>query len=253
MTTTLLYDVDLLPPGQISVDVIGAAIEGGRSLSGVTGSIDMSGGGLVRLEYSHIMVSTPQQTRYWNKLAAFLRGGVNKIIVPIMNDIAYPYPGDVKHNRPPTGGPFWIGPPFYAHDATRYQWFDATVSDAWAQNAGTIDIQTVDNRFDSVHRDKNPLTLEGGEWFGINHGETKEYRAHRITEIDSVVTLSADSPTRVWTVGISPPLRAAASDGKGLQFFRPRCIMGLPPDETMPWVASAGWYGEHSLSLIEKP
>jgi hypothetical protein len=29
--------------------------------------------------------------------------------------------------------------------------------------------------------------------------------------------------------------------------------MGLPPDETMPWVASAGWYGEHSLSLIEKP
>lgn len=245
------FDIDLLQPGSIQADVVGASIEGGRALSGITGSIDMSGGGLIRLSLNRIMLHTPQQHRYWNRLAAYLRGGVNKIYVPLLNDAMYPYPGDAYGNKPVQAGPFWVGTPYVGDDLNRYQWFTATLFGSAAINAGTISIRTTDGRDQTLHRTLNPLALEGGEWFSIDHGGDTGPRLYRISEIDSA-SGSAATTTQTWGVGISPPLRAAATSGATITFWRPVGTMGLPPDETMAWIPNSGWFGEHSLNLIEK-
>lgn len=243
------FDIELLRPGVMQAEIVGAAIEGGRALSGITGSIDMTGGGLVSVKYDRIMLATPDEHRYWNKLAAYLRGGINKIYVPILNDVTYPYPTDLYANKPPMSGPYWIGSPFFGDDMTRYEWFSASIAADVSLNAGTIGIRVRDLRSDTLHRSLNPALLQGGEWFGIDHGGTKNRRAYRISEVDGV---SGTEDNQIFTVGVSPPLRAATLADTSIEFYRPPCTMGLTPDDNMPWIPNAGWFGEHSLNLMEK-
>jgi hypothetical protein len=76
----------MLTPTDLSFDVIGQSIEGGRSLSGITQAIDFSGGGLVAASYSGITLMSRAQHLYWNKLAGLLNGSVRAILVPLWMD-----------------------------------------------------------------------------------------------------------------------------------------------------------------------
>lgn len=83
---TLVYDLCKLTPADVSIDVAGSAIEGGRSLSGATQAIDFSGGGFVVASYGGIFIRTRDQHRYWNQLAGILNGAVNSIVLPLWTD-----------------------------------------------------------------------------------------------------------------------------------------------------------------------
>lgn len=81
------YDICILTPAQVEIDIVGSSLEGGRSLSGLTQAIDLSGGGFVTATYSGITLMTRDQHRYWNAIAGLLNGSVNAIHLPLWTDL----------------------------------------------------------------------------------------------------------------------------------------------------------------------
>lgn len=77
------WDLSVLKPSEASFDVVHASIDGGRSISGLTRAIDVSGGGFWRVEFNRIALRTPTQHRLWNKYAGILSGGVEQMYIPL--------------------------------------------------------------------------------------------------------------------------------------------------------------------------
>lgn len=82
-----VYDRCKLTPAEVTMDVVGTSLEGGRSLSGITQAIDLSGGGFVTATYGGIFIKSRDQHRYWNELAGILNGSVNTIAVPLWTQL----------------------------------------------------------------------------------------------------------------------------------------------------------------------
>ena len=79
MAADIVFDICKLTPAEITLDIVGSAVEGGRSLSGVTQSIDYSGGGFVAVTYGGINLFTSAQAKEWNRLAGCLNGSVRTV------------------------------------------------------------------------------------------------------------------------------------------------------------------------------
>jgi hypothetical protein len=236
--TTPIYDLGLLPPGKMELDIVGTSIESGRSQSGITGAIDFSGGGLWTCRYSQIYVFGSQQHLYYQYLRNYLRGGVRSIIVPFLNDFVAP--------TPIVAGP--ISTPVRFSDTTTFSDTSTFSQDAIAAvmvgnaaaNATTITIQV-----------QVGGALRGGETFSINHFSPKWQRAYGISELDSFTAPDSNGAVN-YTVAITPPLRAAVADGTSLEFSRPECVMRLMAGGSgMPWTVEKYWQGVFDLQFIE--
>jgi hypothetical protein len=213
-----VYDLCLLTPAEITIDVVGSAIEGGRSLSGVTQSIDYSGGGFVAVTYGGIQVHSTAAAKHWNSLAAILNGSVRRVNVPLWTDLlaVTNAAGDVLGG--PGGGA--LPNPTLQHDEL--------MGVTQIKLAGVADAE-----------------IQGGEWFAISHGGATGLRAYRITE-PPVET------TGVRTVNFMPPLRADTVLGTIADFWRPNCVMRLPAGETMAWTFQApGGTSELTVNFVE--
>jgi hypothetical protein len=209
----IVYDLCVLTPAEISLDVVGGAIEGGRSLSGVTQSIDYSGGGFVAVTYGGIGVFTAAQAKLWNRLGATLNGSVRTVLVPLWADIvAARNPSGLAAGAP--GGPA-----------------NPTVQSAVLLGATQLQLAGLSG-----------VVIEGGEWFSIDHGGVIGKRAYRIGK---VVT-----PPDV--ISFRPPLRKDTAAGTTCDFWRPECVMRLPAGETMAWTFRApGAHSELSVNFVE--
>jgi hypothetical protein len=232
--TILEYDLCRLTPSEVSMDVVGVSIEGGRSLSGVTQAIDYSGGGFIAVTYGGIQIGSRSQHRYWSKLGANLNGSVTPIIVPLWTDYITPLSGSYS-----PGDDAGVGIPHsdesLFNDGAGYDQFfaDAGVSVAAAVNAAQIVI-TMPAGFN----------VEGGEWFAIHH-LVRNWRAYRIKEVVSRVG-------QAFTCIIGPPLREAVAIGETASFTRPRCLMRLPAGETLPWAWTApGVFASLTVNFVE--
>jgi len=233
--TILEYDLCKLTPSEVSMDVVGVSIEGGRSLSGVTQAIDYSGGGFIAATYGGINIGSRSQHLYWSRLGANLNGSVTPIIVPLWTDYIAPrnaigtLPGEVEGRAVPhSDDTFFADGTGYRHRIA-----DATLGAVGAVNAAQI-IITMPIGF----------TLEGGEWFAIQH-PIRNWRAYRIKEVVSVAGLA-------YTCIIGPPLREAVTAGQGVIFTRPKCLMRLPAGETLPWAWTApGVLASLTVNFVE--
>lgn len=237
MTPT--YALALLPPGKMAIDIAGSSIESSRSLSGITGAIDTSGGGLWTVNYSQIQVFEAPQHLYYQYLRNYLRGGVRSIIVPMLTDYVAP--------TPVAGGPLWA-PRMDWSDGTTWSdgtlWSQSTIQAVImgnsAQNATTITIKIISGGL-----------LQGGETFSINHLSPKWHRAYGIAEIDSASAPDGNGAI-TYNVAITPPLRAAVADQTPLEFARPRCLMRLMAGGGgMPWSVEPYWRGIFDIQFIE--
>lgn len=237
--TTPTYALQLLPPGRMSIDIAGSSIESGRSLSGITGAVDMSGGGLWTVQYSQITVFERVEHLYYQYLRNYLRGGVRSIIVPMLTDYVAP--------TPIVGGPLWTpGMPF--SDGSSWSdgslWGQSTIQAAvvgnWPLNAGTIQIKIISGGL-----------LQGGETFSINHLSPKWHRCYGISEIDSQGAPDENGAI-TYQVAIAPSLRAAVADQTPLEFARPRCLMRLAAGGAgMPWSLEPYQKGIFDIQFIE--
>jgi hypothetical protein len=229
--------LDLLRPGTLSFDIAAAAVETPRSLSGVFGAVDFSGGGFVTVKYGRIQIgnSSPSALRYWSRLGAQLAGGVRPIIVPLLTDFISPVNG-----LPPDVLATFSDASTLSDSARIAQSnVPAYLGEAANIAAGTLKI-SMDQAF----------SLEGGEWFSIFH-TTRHHRAYRISDVDSVS--DPVNGMRIWTVGIRPTLREAVAAGERVEFVRPRCLMRLAPGANAAFAVQGFWMAEPELALIEYP
>jgi len=233
--TILEYDLCALTPSEVSMDVVGVSIEGGRSLSGVTQAIDYSGGGFVTATYGGINIGSRRQHRYWSRLGANLNGSVTPIIVPLWTD--YIAPRNADGYVPGAGAGFGVP----HSDETRFD--DGAGYDQFYADA-VLGVDAAVNAAQIVITMPAGFPLEGGEWFSILH-PIRNWRAYRIKEVVSVVG-------QAYTCIIGPPLREAVTADQLVSFTRPRCLMRLPAGETMPWAWTApGVLASLTVNFVE--
>jgi hypothetical protein len=229
----IILDLDKLPPGKMKAPrIIANTVGGGQSASGQFTGVDMSGGGLVALEYSDIQPGTATQSalRYWNRLAVATAGGIRPLIVPVMTDWMQPVTF-----VDPFGTPFdddlsfsnngdWTAPPA------------GLIADNSPVNGGTVNLTVLNGS----------RLLEGGEWFSINHA-TKSHRLYCVTDIDAgPVPVTGGNQ---YIVAIRPTLRQAITVGMDVTWWRPKCLMRLV--EPMETDLEAYWHASLSMKLIE--
>lgn len=217
---TITYDLAFLPPQGISVDLLGTSTESPRSLSGITGAIDFSGGGFWAVEMRKIGIFEPAAHLLYQRYRNHLNGSVRSMLVPIINDWVAPAPDGVASI---------LG----SSDPTS---LNATIAADAALNAGTVSMAL-------------PLggVLVGGETFSIHH-PTKDWHAYSIGEIDSVTT---SGTVTTYVVEIRPPLREAVTSGAEARFYRPLCLMRLRPGTTLPWEPEDWWTFRPTAQFIE--
>jgi hypothetical protein len=208
----VIYDLCILTPADITIDVVGSAIEGGRSLSGVTQSIDYGGGGFVAVTYGGIQLFSAAQAKVWNKCAATLNGSVRTVLLPLWTDlVAARNPAGLAAGGP--GGPA-----------------NPTVQAAVLMGVTQLNLAGL-----------GTVVIEGGEWFSINHGGVVEDRAYRVTKF-----------TAPNVINFMPPLRKDTAAGTVCDFWRPSCKMRLAAGETMAWQFRApGGNSELSVNFVE--
>lgn len=136
-------DLCQVTPTEINIDIAGAAIEGGRSMSGLTQAINYSGGGYVVVTYGGINIMSRDQHRYWNTLAGILNGGATRMFVPLWTDMLLE-PTETYTDKADV----------------------VTTAPALFATAMTI-LPT-------------GFTPRAGMWFSINHGGALDWRAYRI-------------------------------------------------------------------------
>lgn len=218
MAADFIYDLCKLTPSEISIDVVGVAVEGGRSLSGVTKVINYSGGGFVAVEYGGIQLMGRAAHKEWNRLGATLNGSVATVQLPLWADVV----GAFNGSDLPAGGPGGVPNPTLGGSATLL--------------AGETIIR--------INFGGTSVVVEGGEWFAINHGGALGLRAYRVVE---AIVSAPPNPYR-----ITPPLRASVAVGAVLDFWRPQCLMRLKPGTSLPWTFSApGATSVVSASFVE--
>jgi hypothetical protein len=207
------YDLCVLTPTDVTIDIVGTAIEGGRSLSGITQSINYSGGGFVAVTYGGINLFTPAQAKFWNRLAGTLNGSVGTVLLPLWTDtVAARNPGGF-----PSGGPGGPANP--------------TVQAPVLLGATQLQLAGLTG-----------AVIEGGEWFSIDHGGIVDQHAYRISKL-------VTSPD---VIQFMPPLRKDTPAGAVCDFWRPQAKMRLPAGETMAWVFRVpGATSELSVNFVE--
>lgn len=234
------FDLNLAPPGtMLAPSIVGAAIEGGRSLSGITNAGNIAGGGLVTIKYGNVQLRyrNGAPLRYWSQLGAILNGGIRSILVPFLIDKWAPV---LDGFQTPIRTHFSDGTPF-ANGAARFaQASGSTVSSLIAD--GAIGAGTVTMLLGS-------RALTGGEWFEIAHPAPTMSRAYCVTEVDSA-TDNGDG-TMTFVVGIRPTLRAFVPAGTSPIFDRPKCLMRLAPGTVISAEVSSLWKATPDVTFIE--
>lgn len=227
-------EANFLAPLRTTVDVPGSSVDGGRSGTGETIEIQMSGGGMLSSTYEECKITEPEQFEYVNWLGARLNGGFRFINVPIITDWWGPFAG-----KKPTIGGITHSDGAYFSDGSGYS--QATVYgelvEAAALNAGIIKVR--------VYGLARPLRWS--DWFSIYHETAKGWRAYRYWDVIDV-TIEANP---VYTLALSVPLREAAPAGTRIEFARPRFAAKFKAGFTLPSIAEAFYAIQQNIQFSE--
>lgn len=220
------WDWSKIRPQNYNADCVGSAFEGGRSITGVTHSLDYSGGGITVITYDRCQLFNPESHRYWNELQARLNGGVLPINIPILVTWLNPFPGTLPAEE-------------IAIDTSPAR-IQAQISVGDAVNSNQISITLIQGE-----------ALQAGHKFSINH-PNKGWHLYTIKSIDSTTDYPTTDDTGVrYNMRISPPLREETLEATICEFDWPRCAMRLAPGESMDWALEGYWRSQPSVSFVE--
>lgn len=214
---TLLWDHDALPLTFAEPDKIGGSIEGGQSMNGLTGAINFDGGGYQAVEGT-VVLGRPDQLREWNRIASYLNGCVNSVVLPFI----------------------WAD--FLNMDTTTLG-FDSDLVGDFDVGETTIFIR--------VQGINDGQLMETGMIFGLSHPDLLErvYTVKRIVD----ATVHGASDYTIYEVKIDPPLRDVASNDDPVEWYRPPCRMRLKTGTSMklPFTGQEFMTSRPSISLVE--
>ena len=225
--------------------IVGGAVEGGSSLSGITLASDLTGGGFVAVDYQEIQISNTNRDRilFFSRLMVALQGGVRKCVVPLLTDYIAPCANSLFANPLTSVAAGYSHTPFsdLATFSDVSEFSQANVSGlivaAGNPGDGTVTLSVINGR-----------QLQGGEWFGVRHA-SGAFRAYCVTDIDSQ---SVDGNGVVTaTVAIRPTLREAIGVKMQVDWWRPRCTMRIKSGSDATLDLSQFWYSTPSLQFVE--
>lgn len=232
------WSLRLLPPYKMSLDIAGAAVESPRAMSGITQAVDYSGSGYRIAKYQQIQLWRPEQHRYWKQMAAYLRGGVRSVVVPLLTDWTVPVinPGidPIRYLTPHSDKTSFSDSALYSQSAVQ-----ASLTQDAALNSATILITVFAGG-----------GIYGGETFSIAH-TTKGPHCYDITEVDGATSPDPVTGAVTYQIGIAPNLREFTSAVTLLKFDRPECLMRLAPGTSMPWEPEGYWQSKPDVSFVE--
>lgn len=198
----------------------GRAITGGQSISGITQSVNTTGGGFWVFELAGANLRTVEKLKAWRALEAMIDDGVTAIEVPICD-----------YRQAPV--PVVAGRRVYGGDSVPHS-DDSTFSDgseyAGGSPNGTVAVSSA-LRSTALRLQMNDAgSLIGGEHFSFDH-ENAGRRMYRVR------TVEADLGGGVYDITFRPPLREAVPAGMVADFRNPSCMMKVAnPHEMAPTV-----------------
>jgi hypothetical protein len=221
-----VFPTRLFKPAMMTPSLIGAALDGGRSLSGDAQFAELSGGGRWSVAFSDISLIRPPQVKAWRALEAALDSGATPILVPL---------ADRRHQpllNPKYSGGDGFGLSIWDEGVT--PWTPEEITAVVAADAALRSTQLT-----FTYAGGAPLM--GGEHFSIEHARHGA-RMHRISRI------VAQGGT--VTIEFRPPLREAVSVGELLNFESPRCTMRLDGEMAAP-LTMWRWASGASVKFVE--
>lgn len=202
------WPICLLPPQQVSVNLVAYTRSGGRTLGGVEPATrtDL---GYWSIDYGNVVMRnrTRDQWRTWNAIRQRLGGKSGLVALPIRSSLTAPY----------VSGRF---EPMTESEHSD----DAVFSDGTPYVQGAISVVTegvtplgaTSIRLRIIKADANLV----GVRFSFNHA---------LYETGPVIGVNGD----IWEVPISPAVREQIPAGADLEFDRPTCLCHLVDDRGM--------------------
>lgn len=206
---TFVFPTRLFKPQSLKPSLVGAALDGGRSLAGDNQFADFGAGGYWQVEFGEQALWSRAKVLAWRALAAAADSGATDILVPL---------ADRRHQ--PLENPLVTPDPFGLTT-----WDDGLTP--WAPDQVTAEV-TADAALGDTQLECTftaPRALLGGEHFSVKHA-TWDWRLHRISRLVSGGLGTGDATV----IDVRPPLREAIVAGALLNFDSPRCLMRADGD-----------------------
>lgn len=207
----LTFPTALFSPSSLAARLVGGAVTGGQSLSGITQFAMTTGGPSWVFEFGEAPLWTKETFNTWEAVAAATDNGATPFVVPVCDRRRQPFV-DPKRGEGVGDGD------------------DSTFSDGALWSAEYITASVVGSASLRATRLNISITgiapegLVGGEHFTIWH-LTKGQRMYRVARV-----VEQDTEAHTATIDIRPPLREATADGITLDFDNPRCVMRINGD-----------------------
>jgi hypothetical protein len=194
------FPTALFAPQSIRPQLLGGAVSGGQSLSGITQLAATSGGPFWGLELGGVTLNTREKMKAWRAVEAMSDNGATSFVVPLCDRGNQPF-----LNPRRTDG--------FTGDKVFSEGTSWTISEITA-TASAAALRATELTLASY---SGGATLVGGEHFTIVH-PTLGARLYRIGSVSGA------------TITIRPPLREAISSGTVLDFDNARCVMRVEGD-----------------------
>ena len=224
MTDIIQWPVELLTPEECRPNLVPFTRSGGRSLGGLepTTRTDL---GYWTVELVDIAVHSAEQRRTWNAISQRLAGRSGLIAVPAWSRDAAPY---VSGEYEPSGLVPHDDDSLFDDDTPYEQGAISVVSDGVTPvGATTIRLRIINAASDLV-------------------GVLLSYE-HAPYQTGPVIEVNGD----IWTLPISPAVRALIPAGSDLEFDMPTCLCRLADDRGMDGGVNSIAFEQRSVAFVE--
>ncbi|MGH2342556.1 hypothetical protein ACRC7T_13860 [Segnochrobactraceae bacterium EtOH-i3] len=201
---------ETLAPETMTADVTAFTRSGGASLGGVT-RVTRTDAGWWTIAFDKVALFEPADVRVWDAVASDLGGMAGLVSVPVWS----------RHTAP------WLsGAPEDAFLTTHSDGTPHSDDTPYAQGAISVVAHAAATIGATVLRlriVRGAGDLSGCRFSHLTGAAPALYRTGRAIDITG----------DVWTLRISPPLRAPIAAGDSLEFDMPRCLCRLASDDAM--------------------
>lgn len=224
MSDILVWPYELLVPAECKPMIVPFSRSGGASLGGVTPAIRTDLGWWT-VELTDISLRWLEHRRTFDAIAQYLGGRSGIIAVPAWSIDTAPYASGCYEE-----------PPEVPHSD------GASFSDGSLYWQGAVSIVSVGVTPIGATTMKLKLIKGAADLSGVRFS----YR-HALYQTGRVESVDGD----VWTVRISPSIRAEIPDGADLEFDRPTCLCRLSSDDGMQRVGNNTGVATTTVSFVE--
>lgn len=224
MADILVWPVELLTPEECRPNIVPFTRSGGRSLGGVEPATrtDL---GYWAIDLVDIATFSMAQRRTWEAIGQKLGGRAGLIAVPAWSRDTAPY---VSGEFEPVG--------FVPHDD------DAPFDDDTEYQQGAISVVTDGVTPIGATTIRMRIINAASDLVGVRFSYD-----HALYKTGPVISVDGD----IWTLPISPAVRALIPAGSDLEFDEPTCLCRLADDRGMDAGVNSIEFEQRSLSFVE--